>query len=345
MPYLVFGPVAGIIADRCSRRAILIAGDLCRAVLTALILVAITLGTPWLIILLVFAHALVGSTYEAARFAVLPLLVDRRDLRTANGFVQVTYSLGQLAGPVLVSVSLLAGGGFWVLAVDAVAFVLSAAGVRMIRTPLSVAARAPRASPRTELREMLGLLRAPLLLGTFAGVAVANLFTGSLTSYLPTLLADSGITSSTAGLVMAGGIAGLAMSVLLRRHTFAGGRAPGIGLALRAAACLALALLPDGRIGLVCAVFLWALSSLGTTMFQAGTTSVRQLAARPEQMGRVGSLARSISWSTLPLSGVLAAFVVGHGEVRTVFLLAGVVLSVLVVAMWKVWTPVPAQQD
>ncbi len=166
-----------------------------------------------------------------------------------------------------------------------------------------------------------------------------NLFSGSLSSYLPSLLASRGVDVAAAGFVMAGGAAGLLFSLLLKKYTFNWWRAPpGIGLFLRGIACLTLAFLPGGIFGLIIAVFLWALSSLGSTMLQAGATSVRQLAAKPEHMGgRVGSLARTISWSTLPLSGVLSAVIVQTWDLRIIFLLAGCVSLLLVVAMRGIW--------
>lgn len=330
LPYLVLGPAVGAIADRFPRHGILIFGDSMRALVTGLLLLALAHGALIAIFVLVLVHSTLGAIYEAARFAVLPSIVSPGDLRVANGYMQISFSLGQLAGPAIVGALFLYGAGLWVLLFDIVAFFASAIAIATLDSA-SLDSRTPRkgTSLKLEIREFGSILRTPLLAWTFGGVAILNLFTGSLSSYLPSLLASRGLGGATAGFVMAGGIFGLILSLLFRSLSFEWRYAPIAGLALRALSCLALAALPNGTHALVIAILLWAVSSTGTTMFQAGVTSIRQLAARPDQLGRVGSLARTIGWSTLPLSGFVAALVVNSLGLNALFIVAGVVSASL----------------
>lgn len=340
LPYLALGPIAGIVADRVSRPALLIWGDALRGVLTAALLFAIMSGSVWGMLVVVLAHASVGAFYEAARFAVVPLLVPRAELRAANGYMQVSYTFGHLLGPALVGLSFLSGLGFGVLVLDVIAFAVSAIVMATLREPLHAVPSTRRArSARLEVRELIGLLRTPSILWTFGGVALANLFSGSLSSYLPSLLASQGVNAASAGFVLSGGAAGLLLALILRRRAFEWKHAPSLGLVLRGAALISLIAAPDGALGLLVAIALWAASTLGSTMFQSGATSVRQLAARPEEMSRVGSLSRMIGWSTLPLSGFLAGAVISVGGIDALFILAGVVSLALAVAMRRVWEP------
>jgi len=102
LPWLMFGLYAGVVADRVSRRAIVITTGLVRAVI--LLLLTASILTRHVDIAVVLAalflfgvNETVGATTSAT---LLPMLVDRRDLGLANsrGLAGVIV-WNQLAGP------------------------------------------------------------------------------------------------------------------------------------------------------------------------------------------------------------------------------------------------------
>jgi MFS family permease len=128
LPALLGGVLLSGIADRFSRRSVMVACDLLRAGLLAVMALP---GMPIGVIcgLLVLA-VLVGTPFSAAQASVLPDILDEHRYPVAVALRSVTGQLAQLAG--------FAGGGLLIaavgprtgLVVDAVTFALSALIVR-----------------------------------------------------------------------------------------------------------------------------------------------------------------------------------------------------------------------
>ncbi|RPJ60736.1 MAG: MFS transporter [Acidobacteria bacterium] len=94
LPVILFGPVAGVLVDRWDRRATLVAGDIIRGALVASIPLAHRFAGLWPIYVIVFLVFRVTLVSNAAKMAVVPDLVERRQLLAANS---LTTSLGRVA--------------------------------------------------------------------------------------------------------------------------------------------------------------------------------------------------------------------------------------------------------
>lgn len=128
LPALVAGPLLSGLADRYPRRQVMVATDLARAVLVAMMAVP---GTPLVVLgVLLVAVQLLAAPFDAARAATLPLLLDGDRYVVASAISNMTYQLAQLLG--------FAAGGLLVagvdpsgaLLLDAATFVLSALLIR-----------------------------------------------------------------------------------------------------------------------------------------------------------------------------------------------------------------------
>ena len=108
VPYLLFGLVIGAWVDRLDRKRMMIAVDLGRAAVIALIplLSVLHLLDVWQIYLIGFASSTLTIFFEAGEFAAIPSLVGQEDLITANGRIQASYSGAQVAGPLLAGLML-----------------------------------------------------------------------------------------------------------------------------------------------------------------------------------------------------------------------------------------------
>jgi Transmembrane secretion effector len=101
VPYVLFGLLAGALADRVDRRRIMVACDLCSAALLATIPLAAhlgVLGTP-----LVYAVALGAGIafvwFDAALFGAVPALVGPDQLTSANVVLWGTTPSSASPGP------------------------------------------------------------------------------------------------------------------------------------------------------------------------------------------------------------------------------------------------------
>ncbi|MGH2602774.1 MAG: MFS transporter, partial [Dehalococcoidia bacterium] len=97
VPNVVLGPLAGALVDRWNRRLTMIGCDLVRAGLVLFVPFVIEINVA-LVYLLAFLIATVTLLFRPAKTAVIPAIVDRRDLVTANSASTVADTLADLLG-------------------------------------------------------------------------------------------------------------------------------------------------------------------------------------------------------------------------------------------------------
>src|SRR3954469_20366393 len=137
LPDLVFGLVAGAIADRSDQKRMMVLTDLGRAVLTALIPLSVFLGGPTMAVILIVAAPMstLRSLFLAAYTAAVPAIVGRPRLAQANSYFEVVYSTGFIIGPAVAGFLSAAIGPGATMGIDAISFAVAAIGVALIRRP------------------------------------------------------------------------------------------------------------------------------------------------------------------------------------------------------------------
>src|SRR6185503_11925613 len=93
LPTVVLGPGAGVIADRFSRRSIMIASDVMRALVVLGFLFVRRPDQMWLVYLLTVLQLSFSTFFEPAKTAVIPSIVTDRELVPANAIAAVTWSV------------------------------------------------------------------------------------------------------------------------------------------------------------------------------------------------------------------------------------------------------------
>ncbi|HXY72510.1 MAG TPA: MFS transporter [Actinomycetota bacterium] len=99
IPFSIVGPVAGVLIDRWSRRAILTITPLLRAV-ACLCLVFLT-GTGWMLYALALVIVSLDRFYLSTAGAVMPLVVPEDDLLVANSMASATGTVATFLGLVV----------------------------------------------------------------------------------------------------------------------------------------------------------------------------------------------------------------------------------------------------
>lgn len=126
LPPFVFGPLAGVVADRFNRKYILIASDLLRAVIVALMLIVDRPERAWLLFVLSILQFSISSFFEPSRAAILPNLVSADELLPANTLSSATWSAMLAFGAAIGGFTAAAFGTQTALIIDSASFVLSA---------------------------------------------------------------------------------------------------------------------------------------------------------------------------------------------------------------------------
>src|ERR1043166_1400884 len=93
LPTVVLGPLAGVIADRFSRRAIMIGSDIVRAIVVLGFLFVRRPDQMWLVYVLTVFQLAFSTFFEPAKTAAIPSIVTDRELVPANAIAAVTWSV------------------------------------------------------------------------------------------------------------------------------------------------------------------------------------------------------------------------------------------------------------
>ncbi|WP_078594609.1 MFS transporter [Streptomyces sp. NRRL S-920] len=325
---MMMAPIGGVWADIFDRRVLLIAIDLARFVVVALIAVGVV--TDSLNLLFVYiAAAVLGmgeSVFLVTAQAFLPKVVTPDRLTTSNGrlhAVQVVLrdSVGQPLGGVLFA---FAAAAPFIL--DGVSFLL---GVLLLLFPVLRTARTDPAGPRTSwwqmiregmryLREDRLLIRLAVILGTL------NFFTMSLGVLMVLYVVQwLDLPESAYGFFLAanalGGVVGGLSSDWVRRRI---GVLPGAltALAVMGVACL---LLGGTRTPAVAAISFGAVG-FGIATWQTLITAFRQATIPQDILGRVNGVFRLLSVCVSPFGAITAGVVAQFTEINVPMLVSGV---------------------
>ena len=137
LPYVVFGTIGGLIADRWPRRRTMIQSDLIRAVVMfALTVVAARDGEPLAAVLLAGIATTFSVAYSPCVNAAIPRIVAEDDLSVVNTLSATVTNLSYALGPALGGILLILGSPSAAFAVNGVTFVISASLTLAIRADL-----------------------------------------------------------------------------------------------------------------------------------------------------------------------------------------------------------------
>jgi MFS family permease len=135
MPSAFFGPLAGPVADRLPRRAIMITADLLRAGVVLGLLLVDGKDDLWLLYTLVLTQMSLAIFSNTARSGALPSTVPPEDLHAANALSAATWSVMLALGTSLGGLLLLYFDVQMIFVFDAVTYLISAALLIGLKLP------------------------------------------------------------------------------------------------------------------------------------------------------------------------------------------------------------------
>lgn len=129
VPMALLGPVAGTIADRFSRKQLMVLSDIVRAGLFVLLALANTL---WMVYICLFIIGLFSAVFNPAKNGKLKELVPNDEIKSAMSITTMIDSATKIFGPILSGILVSAAGTTPVFYINSVSFIISAILIFML---------------------------------------------------------------------------------------------------------------------------------------------------------------------------------------------------------------------
>ncbi|RPI25014.1 MAG: MFS transporter [Chloroflexota bacterium] len=310
IPRILLSPLAGSIADRWSRRWVMILADTGNALVTLCAAILLLTGNLeiWHIYLIALFNSSFAAFQEPAYTASITMLVPKKDLARASGLMQMGQAVEMLISPVLAGALFGAIGLNGIMFIDFATFFFAIAALVVVRIPQPKLAQEEKRSGNLVWHDArLGwnyLTSRPGLIGLLSYFALVNFllnFAVVLQGPLVLSMASAGVF----GLVQTvSGVGMLAGSIAMSAWGGPKRRMPAlIGLIL----LLALSLLVIG--GWPSPIFVAA--GLSIMMFFAPMASglsqaLFQSKVEPSVQGRVFAIRGMIARSMIPLAFLIS---------------------------------------
>lgn len=345
--FLVVGLPAGAWIDRMRKRHVMIWADAVRALALAALPLLWWLGAleMWHLYAVALVVGVATVFFDVSYQSIIPSLVRSEQIAEANGKLEATRELANIAGP--------AAGGWLVAALSAPFAILATVGTYVASFVALLLTRDDE-EPRTAddrgpiLREIGEGLRwvfgNPLLLRIVGTTASSNLFATVSFTLLPLfLLRELGLSPEAMGIIFSlgaiGGLAGAIATPHVVRRIGEARAIPASAIAFSAIACLLplAATVPSIAFGLL--VVQGFVSSFTVLVYNITQVTFRQRITPRRLLGRMNASVRFCVWGVMPIGALLAgALGTWLGVVPTMWIgAAGQLLAAAFVVIGPFW--------
>lgn len=220
IPIFLFSLFGGVFADRRSRRKLLVISQVIQMASAFLLAALDATGVVrvWHIWCLSFVVGLAQSFGGPAYSALIPTLVDRKDMQNAIALNSIQFNLARVIGPALGGIALAKLGAAWCFGLNGISFIAAIASLLAIRPPF--VPQKTRESVMHSIREAIVFLRDREGMSSLVVLAFfSTLLSFPLVTFLPVMAKDvfhggsniftlflclSGVGSIVGALVVAG---------------------------------------------------------------------------------------------------------------------------------------------
>jgi MFS family permease len=342
VPTAVLAPVGGALADRVSRRTVL----LCTTVVQATFATGLTVltvsgnATPGLVTLFVLGAGCANALGVPAFQAMLPDLVARADVPSAVALTSAQWNLGRVIGPALAGIVIGVGGYEIAFAINAVSFIAVFAVVASFKLPPP--ARIEGESIIQAIRAGARFMRGdPAMRFVIACAALFSLLIVPFVALIPAvaLKVFDDEKFGTAALVTAQGLGSVTMALMLGvlHHRFGHRRSLIVLLFAVPTSLVAYACSPTLLVAVV-AMFVVGYFYLGAW---SSFTTITQLTAPRELRGRAVSVLQMLLGALYPVGAVVQGAIADEIGLRATTAGAAILFggSLLV---WRLFRPTAA---
>ncbi|MEW6717817.1 MAG: MFS transporter [Chloroflexota bacterium] len=329
IPEVTFGLFAGVFVDRLDRKRVIILSDILRGFFVLGFILVDSPEKIWLLYVIGFIQATIGTFFYPARNALLPNLIPESGLLSANSVAETSRIIFNLFGVGVAGAIVGTLNIFWpAFTIDALTFFTSFLLISQIRGYTRGSRPKTSINVKAIFSELVdGLqitVRTPALLGTMVGAGIAMLGLGATNVLLVPLLVNdlqvpetwfAGLEfAQTSSMVISGGL----VATLASR--FESTRIASVGLVLLG---LVVVLISQSQNVWHIMATLFALGWVLTPL-QASFATIVQTAVKDEVRGR-SSAARGAVISASNLISMAFAGILGDMiGIRNVFIIGGI---------------------
>lgn len=336
LPYVLLGPLGGVIADRYDRRTVLIVGDAIRCAVMLALAAIVAFDAPIvLVIALTALTSAAGTAERPAAMALLPRLVGEARIGPANALLHTVQDIGVIIGPALGAVLIAIAPSSVAFGVNAATFAISGILISTMRRP-SVTSRPPvHDSARRQLSDGLRTARtAPFVIPLFIVVAMAEFTYGAQTVQL-VLYAQNNLGLGPQGygyLLAAAGIGGV-LSATINGRLATSTKVSLIVVASGAVFCLTqLAYAWTDQVALALAFTL--LGGIGVVACEVVAETAVARIVHPDLLGRVMGAFDALSVAAMILGALLAPVLINRASLQISFLVLGTIALMTTLGCW-----------
>lgn len=342
LPTLLFGPIAGVLADRYDKKKIMVIMDFCNGALMLTIAALLITGNLSMLLLyiLVICMSTVSAFFNPASSASVPLLIEEKNLSQANSLNQFSQQGSNIAGPATAGILLAVFNNEYgmLLIAGGIAFIVSAITEIWIKVPAASEEEQVKAKFTQELKEGFQFILddKKLLMLIIAGGLIINFFLAPLSVYF-TIMSDSIFNVGSAGLGMLNSslaIGALIGSLTIMFNLFKDRYKTAIaGLVMEGAGLVLIGSFMNYYVT-IAAVFI---IGMGICFASVGLTTLYQTIIPKQKMGRVMSLVTVLLTVSVPLGTLFGSLIISYIPMFAILLAFGVIvtlsgLSIIVIA-------------
>jgi MFS family permease len=330
-------PWLGLLADRRSRRQLMLIADVVRAAIFAgVTVIAITGGSAYIVYVLAITSTIISGSYPPAQAALMPTLVDSpEELTAANVVGNTISSLGMFAGPAVAGILLALSGPAAVFALNGALFVWSAIFIAMVPRdePPPRPERPPRFLP--ELLAGVTTVLSKKALRVVVGLSATMTLVDGALEVLLVVVALRLLEGGNAALgwlntaIGVGSVLGaLVVAAFVSRRRLAGGFVVGILLSsiplalIAAVSTLAPAIVLIGALG------------IGSILVQVNSVTLLQRSADNDVLGRVFACLQTLMLGTLAIGSLATPAIVSWLGSRGALIAVGAIGPLVLIPLW-----------
>lgn len=137
LPFVIFVPIAGVIADKWNKKYLILIADTLQALLTLVYIILVFQGTLqiWHIYVIGFLRGTCAAFHEPVSFSVLSIMVPKDKISRMNGINALFSSMVRIIAPVLAGILMTFMDVVWILSIDILTYLIALIPILYIAFP------------------------------------------------------------------------------------------------------------------------------------------------------------------------------------------------------------------